>query len=390
MKYEINPIAFTRKLASAAAIIAGALLATSCSQTEQSETETLPQATATGLALGAGVNISHWLSQRGDHTPASPDFFTQDDVAFLAAQGFNHIRLPIEESIMWDGNGNRNPVAFEMLDDALAWIHDAGLTAIVDLHIVNSHHFNASNDGGSNTLFSDPASQDHLVALWADLSSFLNKWDNDFLAYEILNEAVADDNEDWNKLLAKCIPALRDLEPERPIVIGSNRWQQAGTLPFLKIPAGDPNLVLSFHFYSPFPFTHYRASWSGPYSAYEGPINYPGQLIDPAYLDTLPDGPIKDMLADNIGPNDRASLLAEMQPAIDYAKAHNLPLYCGEWGSLKTVNRDDMLAWYADMSSILREQGIQFAIWDYKGGFNIVDPQTGTPDLELIKTILGN
>lgn len=350
--------------------------------------ELLPQKVATGFTLGHGVNISHWLSQRGDHQPAKADFFTREDILFLKEQGFDHVRLPIEESIMWQEDGTRNPHAFQMLDTAIEWANEADLTVIVDLHIVNSHHFNASNDGGKNTLFSDPASQDHLVSLWDDLSSFLEKWNNDFLAYEILNEAVADNHEDWNKLLAKCIPAIRKLEPERPLIIGSNRWQQAETMPFLKIPFNDPNIILSYHFYAPFPFTHYQASWVGGYGDYDGPINYPGLITDQETLTSLPEGPAKSMLADNLGPHTKETLREEMQPAINFARQHNMPLYCGEWGSLKTVDREDMLQWYRDMSEILREEGVQSAIWDYKGGFNIVNGKTGKPDHELIDTIL--
>lgn len=348
----------------------------------------LPQATRTGLVLGDGVNISHWLSQRGSRTIDPRQYFAQDDVAFLAEQGFDHIRLPIEESVMWSEDGSPNETAFETLDQAIGWIRDAGLTAIVDLHIVNSHHFNASNQGGANTLFTEEASQQRLVDLWADLSSRLKKWDNDFLAYEILNEAVADDPEDWNRLLERNIAAIREREPERPIVIGSNRWQMASTFPQLRIPADDPNLILSFHFYSPFFFTHYGASWVGDYSAYDGPVHYPGQLVTDAELDALPEGPLKDSIAENQGPHDKESLRDAMFPAIEFARLHQLPLYCGEWGAYQAVPRNDSLRWYQDISEILQEEGIQHAIWDYQGGFGIKDFSTGEIDQELIDAIL--
>ncbi len=79
------------------------------------------------------------------------------------------------------------------------------------------------------------------------------------LAYEILNEAVADDPEDWNKLLNKVTAAIREKEPERKIVAGSNRWQNAGTFPDLKFPKNDKNIILSFHFYTPMTLTHHKA-----------------------------------------------------------------------------------------------------------------------------------
>lgn len=348
----------------------------------------LPQTTQSGLKLGRGVNLSHWLSQRDKTMPDPRDFFTADDVALIIAQGWDHIRLPIEESIMWNEDGSQNETAFQTLETAISWIHQAGLKAIVDLHIVNSHHFNAINDGGKNTLFTSVESQDQLLDLWTQLSALLNHWPNDFLAYEILNEAVADEAEDWNKLVAKAIASIRSREPNRPIVIGSNQWQSVGTFPLLRVPEGDPNLILSFHFYNPFPFTHHQASWVGDYSAYDGPINYPGMLLTEEQLAATEGQPYHEMLKGNNGPHTKATLHRDMIPAIEYARAHRLPLYCGEWGSLKTVDRDDFLQWYTDMAQILDAEGINHAIWDYQGSFGIKDYGTGKVDTEMLEAIL--
>ena len=70
-------------------------------------------------------------------------------------------------------------------------------------------------------------------------------------AYELMNEAVADDTEDWNKLLAKCFSVEKEMEPERLIVIDSNRWQSTTTFNELKVP-DDNNIILSYHFYESF------------------------------------------------------------------------------------------------------------------------------------------
>lgn len=348
-----------------------------------------PQETEIGLELGSGVNISHWLSQRSSRSPDPRQYFTEADVAFIAEQGFDHIRLPIEESVMWTDNGEPDATAFETLDRTIGWIQEAGLKAVVDLHIINSHHFNASNNEGENTLFTEPASQDHLIDLWTELSARLKKWDTDFLAYEILNEAVAEDHDDWNKLLAKAIPAIRELEPNRSIVVGSNRWQSVSTFPNLRLPKDDRNIILSFHFYSPFFFTHYQASWSRQVRDYDGPINYPGLLVDDEELAAMPEGEFKESMKADRGPHDKETLRQLMSPAIEYAKLHRLPLYCGEWGALKTVDRDDLLRWYRDVSEILAEEGIQHAIWDYQGNFGIKNYTTGQTDAELIEAILG-
>jgi endoglucanase len=345
-------------------------------------------APSTEFALGQGVNISHWLSQRGERMPPPRDYFTAEDVAFLKDRGFQHLRLPVDESVMWDLDGNRNPEAFAILETALGWIREAGMRAILDLHIIRSHHFNAANQGGENTLFTDPASEEHLADLWRDLSEAFGHWSTDFLAYELLNEAVADDPDDWNRVLARVIAALREKEPDRKLVVGSNRWQQVETFPDLVVPAGDRNLILSFHFYNPFLFTHYRASWIGEYGEYDGPIQYPGLLVPEDHFASLPDSPARHMLQEHLGPNNRQTLRAMMEPAIAYARKHRLPLYCGEWGALPSVPREDRLAWYRDMSAIFKAESIANAIWDYKGSFGIRDHATGEADTALVRAVI--
>lgn len=165
-----------------------------------------------GFVIQRGTNISHWLSQDFRWAPRDT-WFTEKDVQFIAQHGFDHIRLPLDEKEMWDSNGRPLETEFKRLTQALDWCRKAGLRVIVDLHTLNSHHFNAANEGLKNTLWTDPAAQEHLVSLWRELSARLKGYPNDFVAYEILNEPVADNHEDWNKLIEKCYTALRALEP---------------------------------------------------------------------------------------------------------------------------------------------------------------------------------
>src|SRR5947207_1138237 len=83
------------------------------------------------------------------------------------------------------------------------------------------------------------------TSLWRQLSGRLHDQPVDFVAYEIMNEPVAENPEDWNKLVAAAHATIRRLEPNRVLIIGSNLWQLPHTMPLLKIPAGDRNIILS-------------------------------------------------------------------------------------------------------------------------------------------------
>ncbi len=331
-----------------------------------------------------GVNISHWLSQSGRRGAEREAFFTRDDVEQIAGFGYDHIRLPIDEEQMWDEEGNKETRAFELLHEAIGWALEFDLRLIVDLHIFRSHHFNAPE----NPLWTDRAEQLKFVEIWRQLSGELKDYPLDMVAYELMNEAVADDPDDWNNLVAETIEALRELEPTRKIVIGSNRWQSVNTFPDLVIPEDDPHIILSFHFYEPFLLTHHQASWTH-IRDYSGPVNYPGLSVDPADLEGLP-----EEVVTAIGHHNRVYTKESMEEMImipvRYAMEHNLPLYCGEWGSLPTVDRGMMLQWYADVREILEKHEIAWANWDYKGGFGVVNGRTGEPYHDLLEVLLQN
>lgn len=321
------------------------------------------------FTIKKGVNISHWLSQSNQRGDVRLNRFTKEDVDLIASFGYDHIRLPIDEEQMWDEQGNKETEAFALLHNAIKWCMENDLRIIVDLHIIRSHHFNNE----LRPLWTDPSEQDKLVSMWRELSGELEGFSNGLLAYEIMNEAVADDPEEWNKLIARVISALRETEPERKIVVGSNMWQSASTFPELKIPENDPNIILSFHFYSPFAFTHHQASWTK-LKDYDGPVHYPGKVVLPEDLQGFSND-VKETMMHHSSDYDKDFMIADIQKPLAYAKERNLPLYCGEFGCLPTVNQADRLQWYADFRSVLEDNGIAWANWDYKGGFGIVDKE---------------
>ena len=208
-----------------------------------------------GFIIHRGVNLSHWLSQDFGWEEKYAHI-QKEDIKFIKSIGYDHVRIPIDEIEMWDSLGNQNELAFWHLTQCLDWCAKYNLRAIVDLHVIRSHHFNAANEGGNNLLWTDSTAQENLINMWVQLSERLKKYPNDMVAYEILNEAVAPDHEDWNKLLNRAIFTLRKLEPERVLVVGPNMWQVAVYMKFLEIPEGDKNIILSFHTYAPMAFTH--------------------------------------------------------------------------------------------------------------------------------------
>lgn len=355
------------------AIIGFFFLSLACTRnTPVQEEETDQTSDYSSFAIKRGTNIAHWLSQSNRRGHERDTFFTRVDIEYIDSAGFDHIRLPIDEEQMWDENGSRNDSAFQLLNECLTWCNESGLRVVLDLHILRSHYFNAEE----KPLWSKPEEQDKFIRLWKDLSSAVGHWSNGMLAYEFMNEPVADDAEQWNVLLARVADSIRSWEPERVLVIGSNRWQSANTFDELKVPAHDPNILLSFHFYEPFHLTHYQASWTR-LKDFQGTVNYPGQIV------------ANGALPEEKRIYNRDTLEKMMRKPIHLADSLGLPLYCGEFGVIEKAPVESKLAWYRDMVAIFEKNNISYANWNYKAGsFGIVDENI-TPDQPMVDILVG-
>lgn len=329
-------------------------------------------ASAGVFSIKRGTNIAHWLSQSNRRGTERAAFFTQKDVQFIKSSGFDHIRLPVDEEQLWDANEKREEDAFRLLNNCLQWASDAGLKVVLDLHIIRSHYFNAQE----NALWTKKEEQDKLIRLWKDLSTAVKKWPNSMLAYEFMNEPVAKEDEEWNVLLTRISDSIRSWEKERTLVIGSNRWQSVNTFDHLKVPAGDKNILLSFHFYEPFHLTHYRASWTK-LKDFNGQVQYPGQIV------------VNGQSEEEKKVYNRDTLERMMAKAFKLADSLGLPLYCGEFGVIDGAPEKARADWYNDMVAVFKMHNVGYANWNYKAGsFGIVDAAM-KPRADLLRILAG-
>ena len=323
-----------------------------------------------------GTNLSHWLSQSEERGEKRRMHIQEDDFERLEKLGFDFVRIPIDEVQFWDEEGNKLPEAWELLTNALDWAGKHHIRAIVDLHIIRSHYFNAVNEGdkAANTLFTSEEAQQGLINLWYQLSDALKGYSNDSVAYEFMNEPVAEEHEQWNQLVAKVHKALREKEPQRTLVVGSNRWQGYETMKYLKVPEGDKNIILSFHYYNPMVLTHYGAWWT-PIGKYKGKVNYPGVLISKEDFEATPDS-IKPELERYTKETWNIERIREdFKDAIAVAKKYDLQLFCGEWGVYEPVDRDLAYKWTKDMLAVFDEFNIAWTTWCYDADFGFWDQE---------------
>ncbi len=326
--------------------------------------------------LGTGINVSHWLSQSDKRGEERAKQISKKDFDAIAAMGFEHVRLPIDEEQMYDENLNRHDDAFALMKQAIEWTLENNMNIVIDLHITRAHYFLTENE---NTLFSDPAAQQHMIDMWKDLQKFLQEYPTDRLAYELLNEAIAPTHEALNDLEARLISAIREKEQDRFIVVGCDWQQSVVTMKYLQVPKNDKNLIISFHYYNPLFITHYGTWWT-PMKDYKDKVEYPGVFSPkPEFYENL-DPKLENQYRSLTGIWNKDYLFQQIKPCIDKGKELGLQVYCGEFGAYPYyLEKTPRLNWYKDICAIFKENNIANAHWCYKGDFPIVD-ENRTPN----------
>ena len=307
--------------------------------------------------IKSGIGLAYWLSQSDRHEHYDREtYITEKDIESIAEMGFDHVRLPVDEVQLWDEEGTRLNDGFRLMNSCINWCIKRNLRVVVDLHTTRSHHFN----NPVRPLWTDSLEQQKFVDIWRDLSSVLRNYPNSMVAYELMNEPVAKDPEQWNQLIFKTVPAIRELEPNRTIVIGSNWYNNCHTFDDLKVPENDSNIILTFHMYEPFLLTHYQIQWGGSnIKKYSGPVHYPGNILSEEEFKQLSDSAkliIKHWVDREFN---KAELRKMMEKPIQKAKELGLPLYNGEYGVHNVVLSPDRVRWHRDILSVMQENGIR-------------------------------
>jgi endoglucanase len=106
---------------------------------------------------------------------------------------------------------------------------------------------------------------------------------------------------------------------------------------------------------------------------YEGPIDYPGELLSPEQFDALP-VEAKDAIGD-VRAFDAGDIERRLEPVLALGAETGLPLWCGEFGALGTTPEPARERWYRDVLETLRRHEIPWTVWDIKGDFGVFDSE---------------
>ena len=258
----------------------------------------------------------------------------RDDLVRLKEAGFDTIRLPVRWSVHTEMGlpYEIDPALLARVDDIIGWTTEIGLQIVV-----NVHHYDLLNE--------DPDTHEpRLEAIWDQLSAhYIDAPET--VIFETINEPHTNmSTERTDALNRRLMARLRAEHPDRWIILGTAFWGNLDALEESK-PDYDPKVMLTYHDYSPFEFTHQGASWT---DQTETGIRW---------------GTRKDV----------ASMMTNLDSAVEVQERTRMPVFVGEFGVYQGVPVEQRALWTRTMRTGLESRGMAWCYWDFAGSLNVYD-----------------
>jgi len=255
------------------------------------------------------------------------------DLQRIAMAGFDSVRV----LIAWDQHAGITapytiaPSFFARIDEVITQAQRHGLSIILDMH-------------NYEDLYADPASHGpRAIALWAQIARHYAKAPKSVI-FELLNEPKdALQGEVWQRLSSQLYRTVRQSNPNRWIIIGGDNWNSIDGLARFSAPP-DPQLVLTFHYYDPYKFTHQGATW------FEGapPVDRPwGSMAEKRHLKR------------------------EFTRAAALGRAKGHQIWLGEFGATTATHIEDRARWTRAVRRAAEAAGMGWCSFDFATEFGV-------------------
>jgi endoglucanase len=273
--------------------------------------------------------------------------------AVVAAAGFDSVRVPIR----WSAHARKSepytidPRFFERID----WVVEQALAHDL-LIILDLHHMTEMMAGPD--LY-----QPFFLALWAQIAERYRDAPPEVI-FELLNEPHDRlTAEKWNEILPAAIALIRQTNPTRAIIVGPTQWNNIHQLPTLQLPADDRNLIVTFHYYDPFQFTHQGAEWVAGSNAWLG-TTWTGSEAQ------------------------QREITNAFDRAVAWAEREGRPLFLGEFGAYSRADLDSRARWTAFVARTAEQRGISWAYWEFGASFGAYELARADWNAALIEALV--
>ncbi|MBI5801266.1 MAG: cellulase family glycosylhydrolase [Verrucomicrobia bacterium] len=296
--------------------------------------------------LGRGVNIIGY-----DPLWRSPDQarFKAEHFRLLKEAGFQSVRVNLHPFRHMDREKDwaLQDAWFATLDWAVKEATAQGLMVLLDCH-----EFDAMGKDAE-------ANREKLLAFWRHLSAHCAGL-GDNVVFEILNEPSKKLTPAlWNQYLREALAVIREKNPTRTVIIGPAHWNSIDHLPELELPDADRNLIVTVHYYKPMEFTHQGAAWANHKD--KSGLGWLGTEVE------------------------RKTIRDDFAKVATWAKAHNRPIFLGEFGAYDKAPMESRVRYTAAVARTAESLGWSWAYWQFDSDFILYD----IPARRWVEPILG-
>lgn len=282
-------------------------------------------------AMKRGVNVLGYDPLWKD--PAKARFQLDRHFKTIKAGGFDTVRVNLHAFAHMDAENRLDPKWLAIVDKIVAQGLAAKLTVILD-----EHDFNACQDDLA-------ACKPKLTAFWKQMAERY-KGAPDRVVFELLNEPNRAMDPVWNAWIPDLLAAIRPSNPTRNVIVGPTNWNSLHRLVDLRLPKADRHLIVTFHYYDPFPFTHQGASWANPMP----PVGTPWGT-----------------------PDEHARIDKDFDTVVAWAKAEGRPVLLGEFGAYDKGPMDSRIAYTQAVARSAEAHGFAWAYWQFDSDFVVYD-----------------
>lgn len=284
--------------------------------------------------MGAGVNV---LGYDPYWQPGGQGNYREEHFARIRQAGLGTVRVVLFTFPHLDQDNRLDPAWLEKLDQVLAWGRNNDLQVILDVHDFN------------DCVKDVPACEAKLVQVWTQLGERYAA-QPDSVVFELLNEPHgALDARVWNALSAQLLQVVRKTNPTRNVVVGPTRWNNLEELDTLRLPEDDRHLVVTFHYYEPFAFTHQGASWVEPQFSEKTGVRFTPEQV--------------------------AKIESDFDKVEAWSRRHGRPILLGEYGAYDKAPMEDRVLWTRTVARAAEKRGFAHLYWQFSSDFVLYDFQ---------------
>jgi endoglucanase len=181
-------------------------------------------------------------------------FVTEADIARIAAEGFDHVRLPLNARLLQDQDtGAFLAEGFAIVDRTIDWCRAHGLWVVLDLHGAPGGQTGTNIDDSPNgipELFGSEAYTKLTVDLWREIAARYAD-ETVVAAYDLLNEPLPNEYQyryadELVALYRRLTAAIREVDEKHVIMYEGTHWATNWDV-FTEV--WDANSVLQCHKY---------------------------------------------------------------------------------------------------------------------------------------------